>query len=166
MLLFDCRCRSWDAELLFLLVHCGRDIMISENTRLNEKRETNSQHLTDDAAQSDHTRGFHCSFAFTLSCNRVKPVENKARSVLCTQLWCPLSTSYYAGGAFPLWFASHLPPALTVTPPLHLHRFELSGTSANWFKYASALLQIEMTGRTPCPKKLHGPWKGFWQTTP
>lgn len=77
-----------------------------------------SLHLNDDTAQSDHTQGFHSFFAFTLSCNRVKPAENKARSVLSAQLWCPLSTSsYYAVGAFPLWFASHLPPSLTVTPP-------------------------------------------------
>lgn len=121
-----------------------------------------SLHLTDDTAQSDHTQGFRRFFAFTLSCNRVKPAENKARSVLPARLWCPLSTSsYYAVGAFPLWFASHLPPFLAVTPPLHLQRFELSGTSANWFKYTSALLQNEMTGRTPCPQKLHETWKGF-----
>lgn len=31
--------RSWDADLLFLLGHSGREIMIVENTRLHEKRE-------------------------------------------------------------------------------------------------------------------------------
>lgn len=152
--------RSWDADLLFLLGHSGREIMIVENTRLHEKREILSILPTTQHKVTTHKVAPLLCFYSLLQQSETSREQGQVCSP-CTALMPSFYFFLLCSRCFPLWFASHLPPFLAVTPSLHLHRFELSGTSANWFKYTSALLQNEMTGRTPCPQKLHETWKGF-----
>lgn len=129
--------RSWDADLLFLLGHSGREIMIVENTRLHEKREILSILLTTQHKVTTHKVAPLLCFYSLLQQSETSREQGQVCSP-CTALM----PSFY----FFLLCSRCFPPLICFTPASLFGCDTFSAPPPLWtFRHICKLVQIHIS---------------------